>query len=111
MPHILYTLQLEMHIHGKLGYQSHLEQFRRVEAVTKLVPQAILQFYIILYTVDNSHRDLMSEVHCMTKTWILVGISVLKFSLDSAQNVKQYSLDEMKFFDRTVCNNILNFRD
>merc|ERR1719262_861778 len=35
--------------------QSHLEMFRRVEAVTKLVPQAILQFYVIWYIIDHSN--------------------------------------------------------
>ena len=34
--------------------QSHLEHTRRMEAVIKLIPQTILQLYIIWYTIDRA---------------------------------------------------------
>ena len=44
----------------------------------------------------------MKQLDCMTSTWVLVGISILKFSVDAAQNVKAYPLDEVMIFEKSV---------
>ena len=51
---------------------------------------------------DNSPRELLTQLNCMTPTWVLLGISILKFSVDSAQNVKSYPIDQIHFFESTV---------
>ena len=38
-------------------------------------------------------KDLETQLHCLKPTWILTGVSILKFSLDGALNVKQYDLN------------------
>ena len=47
-------------------------------------------------------KDLETQLHCLKPTWILTGVSILKFSLDGALNVKQYDLNApVKFFKRS----------
>lgn len=71
--------------------------------------QAILQFYVIWFTIDTGNRELAKQLDCMTKTWILVGLSILKFSLDSAQNVRAFPIDEVKIFDRGQITEFLDY--
>ena len=74
--------------------QSHLESTRRIEALIKLVPQTILQLYIIWYVIDHTQQDLEAQLQCLKPTWILTGVSILKFSLDAALNVKEFDLHQ-----------------
>ena len=71
--------------------------------------KAILQFYVIWFTIDTGNRELMKQLDCMTKTWVLVGLSVLKFSVDSAQNVRAFPIDEVKVFDRGQVTEFLDY--
>ena len=63
----------------------------------------------IQYSEKNSRKfeltskDVITQVKCMKPTWILTGVSVLKFSLDGALNVKQFDIHgPMKTFKRSV---------
>ena len=49
----VFNKEVQVFFYLHLHCQSHLEQFRRVEAVCKLVPQTILQFYVIWYTLGT----------------------------------------------------------
>ena len=52
--------------------------------------------------VQEPLKDLETQLHCLKPTWILTGVSILKFSLDGALNVKQYDLNApVKFFKRS----------
>ena len=46
-------------------------------------------------------KDLKMQLRCLKWTWILIGLSILKFSFNGAGNVKQYDLNApMKIFKR-----------
>jgi len=82
--------------------QSHLEHTRRIEALIKLVPQTILQLYIIWYVIDHTEQDLVVQLKCLKTTWILTGVSILKFSLDASLNVKEFDLHQnIRYFKRS----------
>lgn len=53
-------------------------------------------------SVQEPLIDLETQLHCLKPTWILTGVSILKFSLDGALNVKQYDLNApVKYFKRS----------
>ena len=55
-------------------------------------------------------KDLETQLHCLKPTWILTGVSILKFSLDGALNVKQYDLNApVKFFKRSEIQQMKDF--
>ena len=82
--------------------KSHLEHTRRIEALIKLVPQTILQLYIIWYVIDHTEQDLVVQLKCLKTTWILTGVSILKFSLDASLNVKEFDLHQnIRYFKRS----------
>jgi len=101
-------VQREWYLHRHA--QSHLEHMRRIEALIKLVPQTILQLYIIWYVIDHTGQDLDSQLRCLKPTWILTGVSILKFSLDASLNVKEFDLHAgIRYFKRHELDEAIEF--